>query len=428
MTILSCRLTPVCLLLASALASAQAPDTRPTIVPGARVDELLDLARRQNPELAAMGFELEAAQARVQAAAALPDPIGRLELRDVTNRGDDGGFNLLPGRVGSAKYTLAQTIPWWGKRELKRQVAEADATQALARRAGTWGELAAKVKAGFAQHYLAGRSLQVNGDLLRLADRVEQIALARYAGGLSAQQDVVRAQLEKSSLRNERLRLEGDARQARAQLNVLLRRPTAAPLAEAQVLRPLPSPEQLADGTLMARLLAANPQLAAQEALLAAAEKNGELVRKNRYPDLTIGVSPIQVRNRLAEWELMFEVSIPLAQDSRRAQEREARAMVAAARARKEEAANQITADLAEKVAALETARRLEQLIVGGTLPQAEIAFKAALVAYETGRLDFATLLDTQRQIRQARLDTLRAQAEAQLRLAEIERLLGEDL
>ena len=40
------------------LAVAQAP------APGARVEELLELARQRNPELAAMGFEAEAAQAR----------------------------------------------------------------------------------------------------------------------------------------------------------------------------------------------------------------------------------------------------------------------------------------------------------------------------------------------------------------------------
>jgi hypothetical protein len=79
--------------------------------PGARVEELLELARRQNPELAAMGFEAEAAQARVQPAGALPDPMGRLELRDVGNQMGNGDFNLLPARVGSAKYTVAQTIP-----------------------------------------------------------------------------------------------------------------------------------------------------------------------------------------------------------------------------------------------------------------------------------------------------------------------------
>ena len=40
----------------------------------------------------------------------------------------------------------------------------------------------------------------------------------------------------------------------------------------------------------------------------------------------------------------------------------------------------------------------------------------------------FYLLHDAQRQIRKARLDRLKAQVEAQLRLAEIERVLGEDL
>jgi len=268
MDIFSRRLSALCLLLATALASAQAPDIPSAGLPGSRVDELLVLARRQNTDLAASGFELEAAQARVHSAAALPDPIGRLELRDVTNRADNGSFNLLPGRVGSTRYTLAQTFPWWGKRDLKRQVAEADAAQAEARRASAWSELAAKVKTGFAQYYLAGHSLQLNGELLRLAETLEQLAQARYAGGLAAQQDVLRAQVEKSNLRGERLRLESESRQTAARLNGLLRRPPTAPLAEARVLRPLPSTEQLADGALSARLLAANPQLAAQEAQL----------------------------------------------------------------------------------------------------------------------------------------------------------------
>jgi outer membrane protein TolC len=53
---------------------------------------------------------------------------------------------------------------------------------------------------------------------------------------------------------------------------------------------------------------------------------------------------------------------------------------------------------------------------------------KAALAGYETGKVDFATLLDAQRQIRQAKLNQIKSRAEAQVRLAEIERILGEDL
>ena len=42
--------------------------------------------------------------------------------------------------------------------------------------------------------------------------------------------------------------------------------------------------------------------------------------------------------------------------------------------------------------------------------------------------MDFATLLEAQQQIRKARLSKIKAQAEAQIRLAEIEKLLGEEL
>jgi len=396
--------------------------------PGARVEELLELARRQNPELAAMGFEAEAARERVQPAGALPDPMGRIELRDPGNQMGNGDFNLLPARVGSTKYTVTQTIPLWGKRDLKREVAEADATQAQARRSGTWAELAAKVKAAFAQYYLVGQSLKITQELLRLAGSLEQLAQARYADGLVPQQDVVRAQVERTGLRSELLVMETEHHHAAARLNALLRRPPAAPLAEPQALRPLPAPAKLDYAALEARLLAANPQLTAQEAQIAAAEKNRELVTKNRYPDLTVGVSPIQTRNRVTEWELMFEVNIPLQQESRRSQEREAAAMAAAARSRKDAVLNQLSAELAENLSALDAARRLETLVATALLPQADLAFKAALAGYETGRLDFATLLDAQRQIRKAKLDRLKAQAEAQFRLAEIERLLGEEL
>jgi len=42
--------------------------------------------------------------------------------------------------------------------------------------------------------------------------------------------------------------------------------------------------------------------------------------------------------------------------------------------------------------------------------------------------VDFATLLEAKRQIQKAHLDELNAEVEQQIHLAEIERLIGEDL
>jgi outer membrane protein TolC len=158
------------------------------------------------------------------------------------------------------------------------------------------------------------------------------------------------------------------------------------------------------------------------------AELERALSQKNRYPDFIVGITPTQTQSGISEWGLMLEMNLPLQQDSRRAQEREAQAMLEAAQARQEALSQQMAADLADNLAGLEVAQRTEQLSTSSWLPQAELTFQSALAGYENGKLDFATLLEAQRQVRQAKQSQLKAQLEAQMRVAEVEKLLGEAL
>ncbi len=387
----------------------------PAQLPGAAVEELLTLAQQNNPELAAMRLEVVAAAERIYPAGALPDPMFRAELMDITN-------------AGSTRYSAMQAVPFWGKRDLKREMAEAEARQAQGRASLTWTELSAMIKKGYAQYYLITRSEKLTHEILGLLTNLERIAQSRYATGLAAQQDVIRAQIEQTDLRRDLVMLETDQHHMMTHINTLLSRPLHEPLAEPQRLRPLPAANKLAFAALEDRLKNRNPQLFTLDAQVTAAEKNRELTFKNRYPDFIFGLSPTQMGGQIREWELMVELNIPLQQQTRRAQEREANTMLAAARLRKEATANQLLGDLIENVLSLDAARRVETLSATSLLPQAEAMFQAALSGYQTGRVDFATLLDAQRQILKAKLDVLSAQAEAQISLAEIEKLLGEEL
>ena len=404
-------------------APAQAQDQ----LPGASIESLLEYARERNPEYSAMRLEAAAAAERVTPVAALPDPRLRVELRDITKFGEQSP-TLSPTRVGSTRYLLMQDVPWFGKRDLKREIAGLDAEGARGQALGSWAELAARIKSAYAQLYSVYRSERYGREVLDLMERLERIARVRYAGGLAVQQDVVRAQVEQTGMRAELIALENERRQLQARMNALLARPAGAPLAEPGQLRPVPPPAQLEYATLEERVRARNPQLFTEGARIRLAEKNRELAYKNRYPDFTFGVSPIQYENAIEEWELMVELNLPFQQASRRAQQRESEAMLSASRARAEALSNQVLAELAEHLAGIEAARRTESLTAGSLLPQAELSFRAALAGYETGKIDFATLLDAQRQILQARLGRLKAELEMQVRLAEIERLLGEDL
>jgi outer membrane protein, heavy metal efflux system len=417
------RLRPV--VLAALLAAAAGAGAAEL---GENVQGLLDLARSQNPELALMRAEAQAAVHRVQPAGALPDPVLRVELMNVNNYGTDAGFNLLPSKVGETKYTLMQTLPSWGKLDLRRDIAAADAQQAQARTAAAWNELALRVKAAYARYWLDAGNERLTREILDLMQRVEQIAQSRYAGGLVTQQDAIRAQLEQTSMRSDLLMIESDKRQQQVLLNALLAREPAARLAEPLLLRPLPPAGGLEPGALAQRLRSSNPQLLAEQARLTAAEKARDLTRRNRYPDVTVGIAPSQMGSRITTWGLMVEMNIPLQQTTRRSQEAEAQAMVDAARARADSTSNQLIGDLGQSLAALNAARETEALVTTRSLPQSELGLRSAIAAYENGKLDFTALLEAQRQIRKVRQDRLKAQAEAQMRLAEIERILGEDL
>jgi outer membrane protein, heavy metal efflux system len=415
----------LCLL---ALGSLPARAAEPVILPGADVRELLALAQAQNPELAAMRHEADAVSGRIDAAGTLPDPSFRISLQDFTNKESGGTTTLVPSQVGSTYYRVMQPLPFWGKRGLKQEIAEAEASSARGRTGTTWAELSAKIKTDFAQYYLVVNSHRLTTEILQLTLNLERIAKSRYATGLAPQQDVIRAQVEQTGLRRDLVMLESERHHNIARLNTLLLREPRAPLAEPQQLRGLPAAAKLEYSALAERLRNQSPQLSSLEAQLAAADKNRDLVLKNRYPDFALGVGATQVGNDIKMWELMLEFNIPLQQGSRRGQEREAENMLAAARSRKETAASQLLGELAEYSSALDAARRVETLTGSSLLPQAEATLQAAFVGYQNGKVDFATLLDAQRQILKAKLDVLNAQAQAQASLAQIEKLLGEEL
>ncbi len=395
---------------------------------GSSVEGLLAYAKEKSPELASMRLDADAASARTGSAGALPDPMFTVELMNFNNYGNDASASLLPSKVGETKYTLKQSFPLWGKRDLQRNQAAEDAKQASLRASATWLELATKIKGSYLQYYAAVGNERITKEVIDLTVRMEKLAQARYAGGLAAQQDAIRAQLEQTEMRSELIMLQSESRQARAKLNALLARSVSAPLAEPRDLRPLPSLSVDDLDRLVSQAKVNSPSLGAEEAKLRSTELSRDMTWRNRYPDLEIGISPTQMGNRITEWSLMFGINIPLQQSARRAQEKEALAMVEAQRARTEAVGADLLGQLGENLSAFDAARKTEQLMSRQLIPQSELAFQSAQAAYETGRVDFGTLLDAQKQIRKVRADRLRAQVEAQMRFAEIERIVGEDL
>jgi outer membrane protein, heavy metal efflux system len=412
------------LVLGIALALSQAPARADDAPLGAELDGLIAHARLHNPELAAARLEADALRERIGPARALPDPRFELELMDATNTMDPGrSASLLPGEVGATRYRVVQMLPFAGKRRLRGEVAEALAERSDSMASATQLKIEAAIKTAFARHYLASGQIRILGETIALVEGLEQLVLTRYGLGLVPQQDAVQVQGELTSLKIDLLEAERRRLDAAAKLNALLPRPPDAPLAEPAGLPALPPTPRLAG--LIERASTQSPEVERERAALSAAEHSRALAYRERYPDFGVALSHNRPRGGRESWDLMLELNIPLQQASRRSREREAERRVEAAAAQRESVATRLAGRIGELTAAIQARRDQASLLRDTLLPQAEANLDAAQAGYESGKVNFNTLIEAERRILRARLALLDAEVETRVGLAELEQITG---
>ncbi len=393
---------------------------------GASIEALLATAHRMSPELAAATLDAEAAAARAEAAGSLPDPKFTLKYDEWPRSG--AGYAPSLSRFGTMKYELSQEVPLGGKRDLKHEQALAEHRQSQTQAQTAALDLATRVKIVYAEYRQAQQAIDQLDQIKAAIGRLGQSALARYSQNLGSQAASIQADLERAELDAELVRMTLERRQAGARLNALLNRPPGAPLAEPARLRPLPSPAKLDSAALFERARQASPRLRGQHALIEAADRGRDLADRAWYPDLEVGVGVVQKSSGVDSYEALVGVNIPLQWGLRRAQQAEATATAQAARLRLSQAERQLEADIQQAVFSLEAVVEREKILRGGLVPQANAALQSASRAYELGHGELSAVLDTERRVRTIQLDYLKLQLEQQVRLAELERLIGGDL
>jgi len=412
------------LVLALAMLAAPAraePPVSATAAPGATLEQVLAIARRLSPDLAARALDTEAAQARVAIAGSLADPTLRITSDEIDRTSGPRQNKML--------FTVEQEFPLWGKLDLRRDQANADVARSRADTRVTEAELIEKVKVGFAQYYQADQAIRTTEDLHRVVHDMARVARDRYAQGRGAQQEVYKAEVEITRLSTETVRLETKRRGAAARLNALLARPIDAPLARPVKLRAMPSGAALAPDTLMQRARAGNPSLAGRDAQIAVAAAGKQLADKNLYPDVMLKAGAIdRTGNGPNGYLAEIGLRVTLQWGLHDAQQREAAAQVGAAQARRQAQELQIQGELGEFAADLAGSRKTADLIRTQLLPQSQALLRSGTAGYGLGRAELVDVLRAEHDLANLRIELLSAEFDQQRQLAAIERLIGGDL
>jgi cobalt-zinc-cadmium efflux system outer membrane protein len=391
---------------------------------GSELTPLLDAMERSHPALSAAAASRDAAAADVEIASALEDPQFEISFEDIDR--EEGG--PLPQRLGSIFYSIEQTFPLGGKRTLRREVAKAGVAEAATERAQTLVDLKAQMKTAFAQHYLALFTADVTrkeGEALR---DLAEVAQERYAQGLGRQQEAIEAAAELAALTSALADAERDRVIAVSRINALIDRPLEAPLAPPAALPPVPDVARLDLASLLAQANERNPALAQRNAAIEGATAATRLAERNWYPDVTLGFSIVDEEREISGYEAKVGFNIPLQWGLRRAQQGQAKARLAEARARSSATRIELANRIAEALHNLRAATVREETMRREQLPRLEEAVEAVRRAYAVDQADLADVLSALRRLRQAELQRLGMLFEQQTLLAELERLVGGDL
>ncbi len=393
-----------------------------TAPPGSDIASIRGWLVENNPQLRGLQAEAEAATAMIVPAAALPDPMAKVEWQRI----DPAHPSLLPANVGATSYMVTQTFPLWGKRGLARDVASEQARAAGYQHDAVALDLLARAEDAYVRYWHAREAVVIIDRLIGLLEQVEEIAGVRYALGMAAQQDAIRAQVERTSMQRQRLERSALRREASSTLNALLGRRADAPLAEPLTPPALIIEEGMFDAARQSIEMGNHPALQASTALAASANRSAELERRKRFPDVTLGVGAMQVGNRVDSYALMLEVEIPFQQQARRGRESASHLLELAALARTESARDELEGRLGSAWGRWNGAREQRELIEKTLLPQSDANFQSALASYQVGEVDFATLLEALREWQGADLARVDATRDELLAAAAVRAISGD--
>lgn len=375
------------------------------------MDQALQTAFANNPDLAAAQWEIGIAQGDRQQAGLIPNPEVSWEAED-TRRNSR-----------TTTVMLNQPIELGGKRGARIDVASRAQDAAGIELERKRNVLRADVIQAFYGASTAQQRLLLSRQSLELAERGVRVAQGRINSGKSSPVEGTRAEVQLSEVRLELRRAERDEASAWQQLAQVMGAPlpTFVSVSDSDRLMPAvpPASRLLARIEDTAELRLAKLQIDQREASLG-------LEKAQRIPDLTVSVGS-QYSELERERVNVVGLSMPIPLFNRN------QGNILAAARRADQARDLRNASELRLRTEIQTT--LDQWLTANTeiqsfdqsiLPAAQSAVDTATRGFEMGKFNFLDVLDAQRTLISARAQYIQAIAEATDAWVRIERIFGD--
>lgn len=420
-----CRFFTIMLLATMLVASAN-------IACSESLDALLDEALSNNPEIGASRARWQMFVSKADQAGSLDDPMLMLGVQNLLVR-DPANFRR---DATSAKVIgISQQLPFWGKRELRTEIAKAEAESYRFDVDERKLQLTKLVKEAWYNLYRLHVSLTITDRKIELLEQLQSTAATRYQAGQGTQLEYLKAGVEKTKMLEKRLLLLQQQKSQQTTLNYLLNRSVDATVA---VPSDLPLPAFNPDEKWLADLAAQhNPQLKSLSAQFEKGKAAHRLAQKELFPDFNLSFEYMfrePVHGSMGNdpgynmFSLGLSFNLPLQKQRRRAMQAESASETALAASQLHAVENSIQLALADGLYQLNTKQQLVELYQDEIIPQAKMAAQSALINYQVGKGSYQAVLEEELALQNYEQKLLDSKVDYLIVAATLEAVVGKSL
>src|ERR1700685_3610701 len=382
---------------------------------------LIEEAKRNDPAIQAAEQAAKAATFVAPQMSALPDPQFTLQQFSVGSPRPFAGYtNSDFAYIGVG---ASQQLPYPGKLKLRGAVADRDANTAKAHIEVILQDEIETLKTTYFHLACLQQTLGTLERNAALLEQVEQQTEAHYSSGQGNQQDVLKAQLERTKILREVSMHHQLVGEDQAELKRILRRSQDSPDIIA---------EPIADtflrytaAELLDKVREENPNIHENSAMVQRNQTAVDLAQKEFRPDFGVSYMYENTDRKFRDYyELSLNVNFPR-RKPRQAALAQAQVNVERAQTDLDTQLQAALAEVQKQYVMVKTSE--EQLLIyrDGLIPQAQATIQAGLAAYQSSRGDFETLFSSFTDVLSLNIEYQQTILDHETALAHIERLTG---
>jgi cobalt-zinc-cadmium efflux system outer membrane protein len=377
-----------------------------------------------NPAIKEAENRWRAARERVRQTSAWDDPrvVGESRVRRYVD--------VPPNAFMDQTLAIEQLIPVTGKNLVRGRAAAAEALSIFEEVRRVQLDVIAKARATYFQLANAYDQLEINSKNLTSLKQIADISRSRYEAGLESAANVLVAETDYSKLQEARRDLERNLSDAQSQLNTVMNRD-----AFASVGTPATSSinhAHLSPTSLRTVALAQRPEVQIARARIDGEKSKLQLAHRAWIPDPALMVKGQRYNDAaeaVSELDAGLSFTIPWVNPAKySAGVREARANLAAAEQGFEREQREALRLLRDQLAKIETFHHHVELFRDKLVPQAQQAFEATRLSYESGKATFLDWISAQRNLRDIEAMGREHLTHYQVAVAELEAVIGADI